>query len=52
MKVLPEQAEVLVGFAIQYEYTNTIFAHDSKKEVRTANITVPVFLKLGTIQQN
>jgi len=53
LKVRPEQAEeVLVGFAIQYEYTNTIFAHDSKKEVRTASITVPVFLNLGNIQNH
>jgi len=52
LKVKPEKENVMVAFAIQYQYTNTIFAHDSKKEVRTANITVPVFLNLGSLQQN
>eukprot|EP00088_Acartia_fossae_P002801 TRINITY_DN11168_c0_g1_i11.p1 TRINITY_DN11168_c0_g1~~TRINITY_DN11168_c0_g1_i11.p1 ORF type:complete len:512 (-),score=92.70 TRINITY_DN11168_c0_g1_i11:774-2279(-) len=47
LKVKPSEENVLVAFAIQYQYTNTIFAHDSKKEVRTATICVPVFLNLG-----
>jgi len=48
LKVKPDSENVVVAFAIQYQYTNTIFAHDSKKEVRTANISVPVFLSLGS----
>ncbi len=40
--------KVVVGFAIQYQYTNTVFAMDSK-EVHTATIRVPVFLTLGTM---
>jgi len=48
--VKPSAADqVVVGFAIQYQYTNTVFALDSKG-VQTATLRVPVFLNLGNIQ--
>lgn len=37
---------VVVGFGVQYQYTNTVFALDSK-EVHTATMKIPVFLNLG-----
>jgi len=40
--------EQVVGFGIQYHYTNTVFALDSK-EVHTATMRIPVFLSLGSI---
>jgi len=46
MGVKPTEEKVVVGFAIQYQYTNTVFALDSK-EVHTATLRVPVFLTLG-----
>jgi len=39
--------EQIVGFGIQYHYTNTVFALDSK-EVHTATMRIPVFLSLGS----
>jgi len=45
--VKPSTEQVIVGFAIQYQYTNTVFALDSKG-VQTATLRVPVFLNLGT----
>jgi len=48
--VIPrEGGKVVVGFGIQYQYTNTVFALDSK-EVHTATMRIPVFLNLGTAQ--
>jgi len=45
--VIPREAgKVVVGFGIQYQYTNTVFALDSK-EVHTATMRIPVFLNLG-----
>lgn len=41
-----EKGPVVVGFGIQYQYTNTVFALDSK-EVHTATMRIPVFLTLG-----
>lgn len=40
--------KVVVGFAIQYQYTNTVFALDSK-EVHTATMRIPVFLTIGVL---
>merc|ERR1719431_1440562 len=37
---------VVVGLGLQYQYTNTVFALDSK-EVHTATMRIPVFLNLG-----
>jgi len=48
--VIPrEGGKVVVGFGIQYQYTNTVFALDSK-EVHTATMRIPVFLNLGTAE--
>jgi len=48
--VIPrESGKVVVGFGIQYQYTNTVFALDSK-EVHTATMRIPVFLNLGTAE--
>jgi len=49
LEVTPTMAgEQVVGFGIQYHYTNTVFALDSK-EVHTATMRIPVFLNLGSI---
>lgn len=40
--------KVVVGFAIQYQYTNTVFALDSK-EVHKATMRIPVFLTIGAM---
>jgi len=49
LEITPSDAgEQVVGFGIQYHYTNTVFALDSK-EVHTATMRIPVFLTLGTI---
>jgi len=48
LTTVPQQTgPVLVGFGIQYQYTNTVFALDSK-EVHTATMRIPVFLNLGS----
>jgi len=48
--VIPRECgKVVVGFGIQYQYTNTVFALDSK-EVHTATMRIPVFLNLGTAE--
>ncbi|XP_023325806.1 dynactin subunit 4 isoform X3 [Eurytemora carolleeae] len=44
--VKPSMEKVVVGFAIQYQYTNTVFALDSK-EIHTATVRIPVFLTLS-----
>jgi len=50
VRVKPTDVEkVVVSFAIQYQYTNTVFALDSK-EVHTATMRVPVFLTLAKSQ--
>ena len=41
--------EVVVEFALKFVYTNTISALE-KKEVQTADILVPVYIVLGTIE--
>ena len=38
-----------VEFALKFVYTNTISALE-KKEVQTADILVPVYIVLGTIE--
>jgi len=42
-----QEGPVIVGFGIQYQYTNTVFALDFK-EVYTATMRIPVFLNLGS----
>jgi len=49
LEVTPStEGEQIVGFGIQYQYTNTVFALDSSKEVQTATMRIPVFLTLGS----
>jgi len=38
----------IVGFGIQYQYTNTVFALDTK-EVHTATMRIPVFIAIGSV---
>jgi len=38
----------IVGFGIQYQYTNTVFALDTK-EVHTATMRIPVFISIGSV---
>lgn len=37
-----------VGLGIQYQYTNTVFALDTK-EVHTATMKIPVFINVGSV---
>jgi len=39
--------EQIIGFGFQYQYTNTVFALDTK-EVHTATLRIPVYLALGS----
>jgi len=49
LEVTPStEGEQIVGFGIQYQYTNTVFALDSSKEVQTATMRIPVYLTLGS----
>jgi len=40
------KGDVIVGFGIEYQYTNTVFALDNK-ELQTVIMKIPVFLNLG-----
>jgi len=48
MGVTPKEGtdDIVVGFGIQYQYTNTVFALDNK-ELQTVIMRIPVFLNLG-----
>jgi len=43
-----QEGPVVIGMALQYQYTNTVFQIDSK-EVHTATMRIPVFIRLGKI---
>merc|ERR1712029_612132 len=49
--VTPSSAgEQIIGLGIQYQYTNTVFALDTK-EVHTATMRIPVFIALGSVDK-
>jgi len=49
MEVTPSASgKQIIGLGIQYQYTNTVFALDTK-EVHTATMRMPVFITLGSV---
>jgi len=51
LEVTPSSAgEQVIGLGIQYQYTNTVFALDTK-EVHTATMRIPVFIALGSVEK-
>ena len=50
-KDVKEKDEITVGFALKFIYTNTVPALE-QREVQTSEIIAPVYITLGTVQNN